>query len=71
MKIPTHNELSIYDVLAVTQLDPDQIITSTNGSVATKFTFESPVYLEGGTEYALTLLSSRKSDLPRYLYLQF
>ena len=39
-------------------LDPDQITTSSNGSVATKFTFESPVYLEGGTEYALVMLST-------------
>ena len=39
-------------------LDPDQISTSSNGSVATKFTFESPVYLEGGTEYALVVLST-------------
>jgi len=39
-------------------LDPDEISTSTNGSVATKFTFDSPVYLEGGTEYALVVLST-------------
>ena len=31
-------------------LDPDQITTSTNGTVATKFTFKSPVYLSPGTE---------------------
>jgi len=39
-------------------LDPDQITTSSNGSAATKFTFESPVYLEGGGEYALVVLST-------------
>ena len=39
-------------------LDPDQITTSSNGSVATKFTFDSPVYLEGGTEYAIVVLST-------------
>jgi len=39
-------------------LDPDQITTSSNGSVGTKFTFESPVYLEGGGEYALVVLST-------------
>ena len=38
-------------------IDPDEITTSTNGSVPTKFTFESPVYLEGGTEYAMVLKS--------------
>ena len=34
-------------------LDPDQITTSLMVLLATKFTFESPVYLEGGAEYAL------------------
>jgi len=38
-------------------IDPDQITTSTNGSVPSKFTFESPVYLEGGAEYAIVLKS--------------
>ena len=38
-------------------IDPDDITTSTNGSAPTKFTFESPVYLEGGTEYAMVLKS--------------
>ena len=38
-------------------LDLDEITTSTNGSQPTKFTFESPVYLEGGTEYAMVLKS--------------
>jgi len=39
-------------------LDPDQISTSTNGTVATKFTFKSPVYLSPGTEYCICMLSS-------------
>ena len=38
-------------------IDPDEITTSTNGSVPTKFTFESPVLSEGGTEYAMVLKS--------------
>ena len=38
--------------------DPDQIDTSSDGSVSTRFTFESPVYLEGGEEYALVLQSA-------------
>ena len=38
-------------------IDPDEITTSTNGSVPTKFTFESPVYLEGGSEYAVVVKS--------------
>ena len=39
-------------------LNPDQITTSTNGSIATKFTFKSPVYLSPATEYAICLLSA-------------
>ena len=52
--LPTTEVLPFSEV----NIDPDQITTSSNGSVATKFTFESPVYLEGGTEYALVMLSS-------------
>lgn len=39
-------------------LESNQVITSTDGTVPTKFTFPSPVYLEGnGKEYAIVLLS--------------
>ena len=38
--------------------DPDEITTSTDGSVATRFTFKSPVYLQGGTEYSVLLRSA-------------
>ncbi len=38
--------------------DPDEITTSTDASVATRFTFKSPVYLQGNTEYAIVLRSS-------------
>ena len=38
-------------------LDPDKINLSEDGTVATTFTFSSPVYLEGQTEYAMILLS--------------
>ena len=37
-------------------MDPDQITTTEFGTIATRFNFPSPVFLEGGgTEYALTL----------------
>ena len=41
-------------------LDPDQIEgnLSTNGSLPTKFTFQSPVYLSPATEYAICMLSA-------------
>jgi hypothetical protein len=39
-------------------LESSQVQTSNDGSVATRFTFSSPVYLEGnGREYAIVLLS--------------
>jgi len=39
-------------------LDPEQIQTSGDGSVATSFNFKAPVYLEGGKEYAICLASN-------------
>jgi len=38
-------------------LQPDEVSTSNNGSVATKFKFRSPVYLQNGVEYALVIIS--------------
>jgi len=39
-------------------LDPSQVNTSTDGSVATSFTFPSPVYLDPGNSYCVVLLSA-------------
>jgi hypothetical protein len=39
-------------------LDPSNVNTSFDGSVATSFVFNSPVYLEGQKEYAIVLLSN-------------
>jgi len=39
-------------------LSPSQVNTSSDGSVATTIQFKAPVYLEGGKEYALALVSS-------------
>jgi hypothetical protein len=36
---------------------PDKITTSTDASVATTFTFDSPVYVQDATEYCVVLLS--------------
>jgi len=38
-------------------LNPSEITTSTDGSVATKFVFPSPVYLHEGTEYCVIFYS--------------
>ena len=52
--IPTKNLVAEYSRLT---LDPSEIRTSRDASIATKITFPSPVYLESDTEYALVLLS--------------
>jgi len=39
-------------------LDPKDVITSTDGSAATSFTFESPVYVEGGIDYCVCIASN-------------
>ena len=39
-------------------LTPEEVVLSDDGSVATSFQFKSPLYLEGGVEYAACLLSN-------------
>ncbi|MDB4348693.1 DUF4815 domain-containing protein [bacterium] len=39
-------------------LDPNDIQTSADGSIATNIQFKAPVYVEGGTEYAVCLASN-------------
>jgi len=39
-------------------LDPSEVQLSNDGSIATPISFKSPVYLEGGKEYAICLLSN-------------
>src|SRR6185312_17171413 len=40
-----------------TVLTPDKVNVSLDASVATRFTFESPVYVNDGTSYALVVMS--------------
>jgi hypothetical protein len=51
--VPTQKILPFSEIV----LDPDQINTSQDGTVPTRFTFKAPVYLEGGGEYAICLAS--------------
>jgi hypothetical protein len=39
-------------------LQSGEISTSTDGNTATTFTFDSPVYVQGGTEYSICLLTN-------------
>ena len=47
-------------------LNPSSVNTSTDGSTATTFTFDSPVYLQEGVEYALVLYSD-STDYTAYI----
>jgi hypothetical protein len=51
--IPTKEVIPFSEV----KVYPNNITPSTDGSLATTITFESPVYLEGGSEYCLVLYS--------------
>jgi len=51
---PTNQVVADY---ARVTLEPSQVNTSTDGSVATRVTFPSPVYLQPDTEYAVVILS--------------
>lgn len=56
--IPTKTVVPLSEVTKI----PSQVKTSNDGTVATTFTFQSPVYLEGsGTQYALVLITSDDS----------
>jgi len=44
--------------LSTVYKNPDDITVSSDGSEATTFTFDSPVYLEPGKEYALVVLAN-------------
>ena len=50
---PTQKILPFSEVV----VEPGQINVSQDGTVPTRITFEAPVYVEGGTEYAITLAS--------------
>jgi hypothetical protein len=47
-------------------LNPSSVNTSSDASIATKFTFDSPVYLQEGIEYALVLYSD-STDYTAYI----
>ena len=44
--------------LSEVALDPSEVNISADGSDATTFEFKAPIYLEGGIEYALVMLSN-------------
>ena len=50
---PTQHVIPFSEIV----IDPDDVQTSTDGSVATPIFFKSPIYLEGGKEYCMCLAS--------------
>ena len=56
----THNGYPTQKVIPFSEisLNPEDVVLSDDGSVATSFQFKSPLYLEGGVEYAACLLSN-------------
>jgi len=52
--LPTSKILPFSEIV----LDPDEVLTSADGSIATNIKFKAPVYLEGGKEYAICLASN-------------
>ena len=48
-------------------LDPSQINISDDASVATRVTFPSPIYLEGGQEYAVVLLAPSSNNYEAWI----
>ena len=51
---PTQNVIPLSEII----LEPNQVNTSADGSVATTVQFKAPVYLEGGKEYCICLASN-------------
>jgi hypothetical protein len=56
VELGTPTNKLVQDFATVT-LEPSQVNTSSDGSVATTVTFPSPIYLQPGVEYAIVILS--------------
>ncbi len=56
VELGTPTDLLVQDYCRVI-LDSEDVVVSDDASVPTRVTFESPIYLQGDTEYALVLLS--------------
>ena len=66
VELGTPTSQLVEDYARVT-LDPSQVNTSTDGSVATKVTFPSPVYLQPDTEYAIVILSPYSNNYEAWI----
>jgi hypothetical protein len=66
VELGTPTDQLVEDYARVT-LAPSQVNTSTDGSVATKVTFPSPIYLQPDTEYALVILSPSSNNYETWI----
>ena len=66
VELGTPTSQLVEDYARVT-LDPSQVNTSTDGSVATRVTFPSPIYLQPDTEYALVILSPSSNNYETWI----
>ena len=66
VELGTPTDQLVQDFARVT-LEPNQVNTSTDGSVATRVTFPSPVYLQPGEEYAIVILSPSSNNYETWI----
>ena len=66
VELGTPTSQLVQDYARVT-LEPSQVNTSTDGSVATRVTFPSPIYLQPGTEYALVILAPSSNNYESWI----
>lgn len=66
VELGTPTDLLVQDFARVT-LEPSQVNTSSDGSVPTRVTFPSPVYLQPGEEYAIVILSPSSNNYESWI----
>ena len=66
VELGTPTDQLVQDFARVT-LEPSQVNTSSDGSVATRVTFPSPVYLQPGEEYAIVILSPSSNNYETWI----
>ena len=66
VELGTPTDQLVEDYARVT-LDPSQVNTSTDGSVATRVTFPSPIYLQPEVEYAIVILAPSSDNYEAWI----
>jgi hypothetical protein len=66
VELGTPTNKLVQDFASVT-LEPSQVNTSSDGSIPTRVTFPSPIYLEPGGEYAIVILSPSSNNYETWI----